>query len=82
MVPAHQRAVDVGLLPLDGIVAWQACVEPETALHQNVEVRCSHLGFGVDPATLWLIADRLARPAGQQSRSVRRWRCGPSTPDR
>jgi hypothetical protein len=49
----------------DGIVAWQACVEPETQLHQNVEVRCSHLGFGVDPATLWLIADRLAVPAGQ-----------------
>lgn len=51
---------------LDGVVAWQACVEPETALHQNVEVRCSHVGFGVDPATFWLIADRLARPAGRQ----------------
>jgi len=49
----------------DGVVSWQACIEPETALHQNVEVRCSHLGFGVDPATLWLIADRLALPAGQ-----------------
>jgi dienelactone hydrolase len=50
----------------DGIVSWQACVEPDTALHENVEVRCSHLGFGVDPATLWLIADRLAVPDGQQ----------------
>jgi hypothetical protein len=49
----------------DGIVAWQACVEPETELHQNIQVRCGHLGFGVDPATLWLIADRLAVPAGQ-----------------
>jgi pimeloyl-ACP methyl ester carboxylesterase len=52
----------------DGIVSWQACIEPETALHENVEVRCAHLGFGVDPATLWLIADRLAvrpgRPRG------------------
>jgi pimeloyl-ACP methyl ester carboxylesterase len=48
----------------DGIVAWRTCVEPETALHQNVEVRCAHLGFGVDPATLWVIADRLAAPAG------------------
>jgi len=46
----------------DGIVAWQSCVEPETLLHQNVEVRCGHLGFGADPATLWLIADRLATP--------------------
>jgi hypothetical protein len=47
----------------DGIVSWQACVEPQTALHQNVEVRCGHLGFGADAATLWLIADRLAAPA-------------------
>ena len=52
----------------DGIVSWQASVEPETELHQNVEVRCSHLGFGVDLATLWVIADRLAAPAGQHRR--------------
>jgi hypothetical protein len=52
----------------DGIVSWQTCIEAETALHENVEVRCGHLGFGVDPATLWLIADRLALPAGQQRR--------------
>jgi pimeloyl-ACP methyl ester carboxylesterase len=50
----------------DGIVTWRACIEPETELHQNVEVRCAHLGFGVDPGTLWLIADRLAVPAGQR----------------
>jgi len=52
----------------DGVVPWQACIEPETALHQNVEVRCGHLGFGVDPATLWLVADRLAIPAAQRRR--------------
>jgi len=51
---------------LDGVVAWQACIEPETPLHQNFEVRCSHLGFGADPATFWLIADRLAAPVGQR----------------
>ena len=50
----------------DGVVSWRACVEPETVLHANVEVRCSHVGFGVDPATLWLIADRLAVPVGQR----------------
>jgi hypothetical protein len=49
----------------DGIVSWQTCIEPETALHQNVEVLCGHLGFGSDPTTLWLIADRLAVPAGR-----------------
>jgi pimeloyl-ACP methyl ester carboxylesterase len=52
----------------DGIVSWQACIGPETELHENVEVRCAHLGFGTDPATLWLIADRLAVPAGQRQR--------------
>jgi len=58
----------------DGIVSWQTCIEPETPLHENVEVRCAHLGFGVDPPTLWVIADRLATPvrrsrAGAPSRS-------------
>lgn len=52
----------------DGIVPWEACIEPPTELHDNVEVRCSHLGFGVDPSTLWLVADRLALPAGAQPR--------------
>ena len=49
----------------DGIVAWQACVAPESASHENVEVRCAHLGFGMDPATLYAIADRLAVPPGR-----------------
>jgi pimeloyl-ACP methyl ester carboxylesterase len=52
----------------DGIVSWRACTAPETGLHENVEVRCGHLGFGVDPATLWLIADRLALPPGGRRR--------------
>ena len=67
----EQRARPIGVPStsvysrLDGIVSWQACVEPETERHQNVEVRCSHIGFGVDPATLWLIADRLAALPGR-----------------
>lgn len=52
----------------DGIVAWQTCIEPASALHENVEVRCAHLGFGVDPATLWLLADRLAQPRQPEQR--------------
>ncbi len=50
----------------DGIVSWLACIGPETELHENIEVRCAHLGFGTDPATLWLLADRLAVPVGQR----------------
>jgi pimeloyl-ACP methyl ester carboxylesterase len=49
----------------DGIVDWRACVAPAQSDHENVMVRCGHLGFGVDAATLWTIADRLAQPAGQ-----------------
>jgi pimeloyl-ACP methyl ester carboxylesterase len=45
----------------DGIVHWRSCIEAETALHQNVRVRCAHLGFGADPATFWVVADRLAQ---------------------
>lgn len=45
----------------DGIVHWRSCVEPEAPGHQNVEVRCAHLGFGADPATFWVVADRLAQ---------------------
>ena len=54
----------------DGVVAWQACVEPETALHQNVEVRCSHVGFGVDPATpggLAVLAYRVVAPGAARA---------------
>jgi alpha/beta hydrolase fold len=67
----EQRARPIGVPStsvysrLDGIVSWQACLQTRAARHQNVEVRCSHLGFGVDPATLWLIADQLAVPAGR-----------------
>jgi pimeloyl-ACP methyl ester carboxylesterase len=51
----------------DGIVAWQTCIEPASELHENIEVRCAHLGFGVDPATLWAVADRLAQPEGSHT---------------
>ena len=44
----------------DGIVPWEVCMEAvETEIHQNVEVRSSHLGLGVNPAVLKIIANRL-----------------------
>jgi pimeloyl-ACP methyl ester carboxylesterase len=79
-LPSHeQRARPLGVPSTavysrwDGIVSWRACVAPETELHQNIEVRCSHLGFGVDLATLWVIADRLAAPPGQRVRFRPPW---------
>ncbi|WP_329000911.1 hypothetical protein OHA18_41580 [Kribbella sp. NBC_00709] len=49
----------------DGIVPWHACVEPPGPLRQNVAVHGSHLGYGHNPAVLWLAADRLALAPGQ-----------------
>lgn len=49
----------------DGIVAWQNCLEPETDHTDNIEVRGSHCGLGVNPAVLYAIADRLAQPEGE-----------------
>jgi len=44
----------------DGIVSWMVCMEKEDALHQNIEVRGSHLGFGFNKQVMVIIADRLS----------------------
>ncbi len=46
----------------DGIVAWQNSREPKAPTTDNIEVKSSHCGLGVNPAVLWAIADRLALP--------------------
>jgi pimeloyl-ACP methyl ester carboxylesterase len=46
----------------DGIVAWQNSREPKSQQTDNIEVRGSHCGLGVNPAVMWAIADRLALP--------------------
>lgn len=43
----------------DGIVPWYLCMEEEDEIHQNVQVRGSHFGLGVNPTVLEIIADRL-----------------------
>lgn len=43
----------------DGVVPWQACMEEESKLRQNIRVRGSHFGLGMNPVVLQLIADRL-----------------------
>jgi pimeloyl-ACP methyl ester carboxylesterase len=51
----------------DGIVAWKASVQapasdnPQT---ENIEVRASHIGIGLNPSAWWAVADRLAQPEG------------------
>ena len=44
----------------DGVVPWSMCMEKEEdATHQNIQVRGSHLGLGVNPSVFDIIADRL-----------------------
>jgi pimeloyl-ACP methyl ester carboxylesterase len=46
----------------DGVVDWRACRQRPGPRSENVAVYSSHLGMGHDPATLWVVADRLAQP--------------------
>ncbi len=44
----------------DGIVPWEYCLEAEEdAIHQNIQVRGSHIGLGFNASVLEIIADRL-----------------------
>lgn len=44
----------------DGIVSWKICMEKEEDhFHQNIQVRGSHIGLGVNQSVLSIIADRL-----------------------
>jgi dienelactone hydrolase len=44
----------------DGVVSWQACVDPDPATN-NVEVQSSHFGLGIDPDVLKVVAKALHR---------------------
>ena len=48
----------------DGVVAWQTCthgrLRPDV---EDIEVPGSHLGMAWNPATLRIVAERLAQPA-------------------
>lgn len=49
----------------DGICAWQNCIEAESDITENIEVKGSHCGLGHHPAAVYAIADRLAQPEGE-----------------
>ena len=48
----------------DGIVSWRMSLARESRIAENIEVSATHLGMGVNPAVLWVIADRLAQAEG------------------
>ncbi len=44
----------------DGVVPWEYCMEEvEDSIHQNIEVRGSHLGMANNPSVLKIITNRL-----------------------
>jgi pimeloyl-ACP methyl ester carboxylesterase len=46
----------------DGIVPWRIAREAPGPLTENIEVRASHIGLGVNPGVFYAVADRLAQP--------------------
>jgi pimeloyl-ACP methyl ester carboxylesterase len=59
----------------DGICAWQACLNTDGPLAENIEVYGSHCGLAHHPAVVYAIADRLAQPEGAWKKFERRgWR--------
>ena len=61
----------------DGIVAWQCSVNEEGPMAENVGLHASHVGMGMNPLTMYVIADRLAQPPGAwqhfDASGARRW---------
>lgn len=43
----------------DGIVAWQACIDRSNEATEHVEVGATHVGLGLSPDVLAIIAERL-----------------------
>src|SRR5215207_2759774 len=71
---AGSRTFERGPLPVpatsvytrtDGIVRWFVCLDIVDAQHENVRVRGTHSGLAVNPAALFVIADRLRLREGE-----------------
>jgi hypothetical protein len=48
----------------DGIVHWRGSVQHGQGDVENIEILASHCGLGVNPAAIYVIADRLAQREG------------------
>jgi pimeloyl-ACP methyl ester carboxylesterase len=61
----------------DGIVAWPCSLNDSAPHTENIEVPASHVGMGMNPLALYVVADRLAQPAGSwrpfDVSGMRRW---------
>ena len=61
----------------DGIVAWRCSVNEPAPHVENIEIRSSHVGMGMNPFALYAIGDRLAQAPARwrpfQAGGLRRW---------
>ena len=46
----------------DGVVSWRGSLEKPSPMTDNIEVYASHIGIGVNPLVMYLLAERLALP--------------------
>jgi pimeloyl-ACP methyl ester carboxylesterase len=48
----------------DGVVAWQCSLNPPLPHTENIRLHASHVGMGMNPLAMYVIADRLRQPEG------------------
>ncbi len=51
----------------DGVVAWQACIDPVNTHVEHLEVPTTHVGLGINHAVWRITAQRLAEPIRQSA---------------
>lgn len=48
----------------DGVVHWQGSIQNTSEQSENIEVPASHIGLGVNPLVMYVLAERLAQREG------------------
>ncbi|MFT6408090.1 MAG: pimeloyl-ACP methyl ester carboxylesterase [Arenicella sp.] len=49
----------------DGVVAWEGSLQKESDTSESIVVPASHIGMGVNPLVMYVLADRLSQPIEQ-----------------
>jgi len=44
---------------LDGVVAWQACIDKKSPNVDHIEVNASHIGLGISADAFRIVAEKL-----------------------
>ncbi len=53
---------------LDGVASWRICMQQEGPMAENIEVTSSHVGMGMHPEVLAIVAERLSQDPGDWQR--------------